>query len=173
MQTIQSATRPVTIQFSRQLLSRSDSSFSDDGFNAPEIFNPSVSSSIPTLSDSLSSTHISLNDADTTTVFNISGKDQDVVSREFRAVFPAPPLGITVVSGSNFSSKYRTSLEDIECFRVVVNKVISDSQAYSQGIREGDSVVGINGEWVAEYKDFVQKVTAAAYPITLVLRRSS
>jgi S1-C subfamily serine protease len=64
-------------------------------------------------------------------------------------------------------------LEDIECFRVVVNKVISDSQAYSQGIREGDSVVGINGEWVAEYKDFVQKVTAAAYPITLVLRRSS
>ena len=164
MQTIQSATRPVTIQFSRQLLSRSDSSFSDDGFNAPEIFNPSISSSIPTLSDSLSSTHISLNDADTTT---------DVVSREFRAVFPAPPLGITVVSGSNFSSKYRTSLEDIECFRVVVNKVISDSQAYSQGIREGDSVVGINGEWVAEYKDFVQKVTAAAYPITLVLRRSS
>ena len=56
---------------------------------------------------------------------------------------------------------------------MVVSKVVTDSRAQTQGVREGDCVVGVEDDWVLGYRDFVQRVSTATFPLTLILRRQA
>jgi S1-C subfamily serine protease len=90
-------------------------------------------------------------------------------------VFPAPPLGLTVVRGGGGSSwdSYHSSesATAIDIAPVVVRSVAADSHAHLLGLSEGDCIVGLEGQWVAGYEDFIRRIQEARYPLTLVLRR--
>lgn len=56
----------------------------------------------------------------------------------------------------------------------VVTRIVPNGYASQLGIEEGDSIVGIENQWVEGYDDFFKKIKETKkYPISLVIRRTN
>ena len=83
-----------------------------------------------------------------------------VVPLEYRVVFPAPPLGMTLTKNAHFNT-------------AEVTKLATAGQALTMGVQVGDVVVGLDSDWAGSFDDLMHLLPKKAFPYALVLRRNA
>lgn len=159
MHQIQNSQRPMTLKFCRRSSLRTDSSDSEVLTDANKHQH---------LANSSSSDDIDIESSQSLSLFakiqsHVNSVEEAIVSKDFRITFSSPPLGITVLKDNSYDSAYLSA--------VIVNEVEEGSQAQSLGVKSGDCIVGIDDNWVADYNDFLLRLKAPKWPVTMIFRR--
>jgi hypothetical protein len=76
---------------------------------------------------------------------------------DFRAVFVEAPLGLTL-------TKHTSGV-------AMVTKVTAAGQAERLGVTVGDSLVGVNSQWIQGFEEAMAVLPRTPYPIAIVFRR--